>query len=63
MLNFIKNISPTELIILSSILILLFGSKTFIRIGKTIGESLREIKGIKKNVTDAIGGDEKDSKK
>jgi Sec-independent protein translocase protein TatA len=63
MLNFLKNISPVEIIILASILVLLFGSKAFIRLGKTFGESLKEIKGIKKSVTDAFEEDEKDSKK
>jgi Sec-independent protein translocase protein TatA len=63
MFNFIKNISSTELIILASILILLFGGKAFISLARTAGQSLKEIKKIKKNVTEAIGGDDEDSEK
>lgn len=58
MMNFIKNISPIELAILGTIAVLLFGSKTFIKLGKTGGESLKEIKQIKKNLTDAFDEDE-----
>jgi Sec-independent protein translocase protein TatA len=63
MLNFIKNISPTELIILAAILILLFGGKAFISMARTAGESLKEMKKIKTSFTDAIDDDKKDSKK
>jgi len=63
MLNFIKNIGPTELIVLASILILLFGGKAIISLARTAGESLREIKKIKKNFTEAVGGDSKESNK
>lgn len=55
---FLKNISSTEIVILASILVLLFGSKFFISLGKTGGETLREMKKIKKNFTDAVGDDE-----
>ncbi|OGM58493.1 hypothetical protein A3A75_00810 [Candidatus Woesebacteria bacterium RIFCSPLOWO2_01_FULL_39_10] len=54
MLNFLKNISPTELIILAAILLLLFGSKFFISLARTAGESLKEVKKIKKNITETI---------
>lgn len=60
MLNFLKNIGPLELIILVSILTLLFGRKAFISLGRTAGESLKEIKKIKKNFNEAI--DEEPSK-
>lgn len=58
MLNFLKNISPVELAILAVIFIVLFGSKAFIKLGKTSGESLKEIKQIKKSLTDAFEEDE-----
>ena len=61
MFNFLKNISPTELIILASIVIVLFGSKAFISLGKTGGESFKEIKNIKKNLLDSFK-DEPDNK-
>ena len=61
MLDFIKNISPTELIILAIIVITLFGSKAFIALGKTAGQSVKEIKNIKTSITDPV--EEKKSKK
>jgi Sec-independent protein translocase protein TatA len=62
MLNFLKNISPTELIILASILVVLFGSKTFVSLGKTFGETFKEVKNIKKSFSEAVE-DEEDTKK
>jgi sec-independent protein translocase protein TatA len=62
MLNFIKNISPTEIIILAVILILLFGGKAFISIARTAGESFKEIKKVKKNINEVVGTDDKKSK-
>ena len=56
--GFLKNISTTEIIILVSILILLFGAKAFISFGKTAGQSLKEIKKIKRNFTEAIEDDQ-----
>lgn len=58
MLNFIKNISPTETIIIALILIVLFGSRIAIKLGKTGGETLKEVKKIKKSFTEAIEDDE-----
>lgn len=55
---FLKNISPTEIIILVSILLLLFGRKAFITLGKTGGETFKEIKKIKKSFTEAIEDNE-----
>lgn len=57
MLNFIKNISPTELAIIALILIVLFGTKIVTGIGRTGGETLKEIKKIKKTFTEAIEDD------
>ena len=58
MLNFIKNISPTEITILVIIFILLFGAKTFISLGKAGGSTLKEIKNIKQTLTDTIEDEE-----
>ena len=63
MLNFIKNISPTEVIIVAVIIILIFGSKIATKLGKTSGETFKEIKNIKKSFTEAIGDDQSDSNK
>ena len=62
MLNFLKNISPTELTILLAILVLLFGGKAFISLARTAGQSFKEIKNIKKNFQEALE-DKKPKKK
>lgn len=62
MLNFFKNISQTELIILAVLLVVFFGSKTIIGLGRTGGETLREVKKIKKSFTDAIDDDGQNKK-
>ena len=62
MFGFLKNVSPTEIIILSAILILLFGAKAFRSIAKTAGESFKEMKNIKKNFTEAVEDSYKKSK-
>jgi TatA/E family protein of Tat protein translocase len=59
--DFLKNISPTEMIILAIIIILLFGSKVLISLGKTAGESIREIKKVKKSIVESV--DDNDSNK
>lgn len=61
MLNFLKNLSPTEIIILLSIVVVLFGGKAFASLAKTAGRSLKEIKGIKKSFKEAVE-DEPDKK-
>jgi TatA/E family protein of Tat protein translocase len=63
MLNFIKNIGPTELIIIAIILVILFGSKVVAKLGRTSGETFREIKNIKKEFTEAIQDDKEPSNK
>lgn len=55
--NIIKNVSPTEILIIALILIVIFGSKAVIKLGKTGGETIREMKSIKKSFTDAIEDD------
>ena len=62
MFDFIKNISSTELIILVLILVVLFGGKIVTNLAKTSGESVKEMKKIKKEFTETIL-DEKASKK
>lgn len=58
MFNFIKNISPAELIIIALVLTLFLGRKAVIGLSKTSGESLKEIKKIKKSFNEAIEDDE-----
>jgi len=63
MLNFIKNIGPTELIIIAIILVILFGSKVVAKLGRTSGETFKEIKNIKKEFTEAIQDDQEPGNK
>ena len=58
MLNLFKNISTTELILIVIIFTVLFGGKAAMKLGKLGGETLREIKKIKKSVDGAIDDDE-----
>jgi Sec-independent protein translocase protein TatA len=60
-LNFIKNISPTEIVIIIVVLFVLFGSSTLVRMGKTGGETLKEIKNIKKSFIEAVKDDDTDT--
>jgi len=62
MLNFIKNISPTEVLVIALILIVFFGSKIVTNLGKSGGETLKAIKHIKKNFSDAIKDDDEEKK-
>jgi Sec-independent protein translocase protein TatA len=66
MLDFLKNISPSELvtlIVIVLILVVFFGSKTVTGLGKTSGETLKEIKKIKKSFTEVIEDDGSDKDK
>lgn len=58
MFNFINNIGPTELIIIVIILFLLFGGVFIKRVAKTSGETVKELKNIKKEFTSAIEDDD-----
>ncbi len=54
MLDFVRNIGPTELIVLALILMLLFGRKVLVGIARSAGETLKEIKKIKTGFTEVI---------
>ena len=62
MFNFIKNISPLELGAIGLIAVALFGAKIVTNLGKTGGETFREIKKIKKTFTEAVEDDDKSPK-
>ena len=51
------------LVIIVLIVVLFFGGRAVTGLGKTSGETLREIKNIKKNFTEAIKDDEPDKDK
>lgn len=61
-LNFIKNIGPTEWVVIAVIFVIIFGGKIAAKLGRTSGETLREIKNIKKSFNEAISEDDKDKK-
>lgn len=54
MLNFIRNLGPTELIIIGVILIVFFGAKRIAGLGKASGEAVKEVKKIKKEFSGAV---------
>ena len=58
MFDFIKNISSTELIIVLVILIVFFGGKAITGLARTSGETVKEMKNIKKEFTQALGSDD-----
>lgn len=58
MLDFIKNISPTELIIILVILVLLFGSRIITKLARTSGETVKELKNVKKEFTKSLEVDD-----
>lgn len=61
-LNFIKNISPVEWVILLVILFIFFGGKILTKLGRVGGESFKEIKKVKKSFMKAVEEDETDTK-
>ena len=63
MFDFIKNIGPTELIIIVLILIVFFGGKAITRLARTGGETIKEVKKVKKEFTAALELDDDDNKK
>jgi len=58
MLNFIKNIGPVEWLVILLILVILFGRKIVAGFGRASGETVKEIKNVKKSFLDAVESDE-----
>lgn len=52
--NFFKNLSPTEIAIIVLILIVFFGTKLVTRLGRMGGETLKEMRKIKNNFVDTV---------
>ena len=63
MFNFLSNISTTEIILIIAILLILFGPKLIRGLGRTSGETLREVKKVKKEFTKALEDDDESDKK
>ncbi len=61
MFDFIKNIGPTEIIVIAVILVLIFGAKMITGLARTSGQTVKEIKKIKKEFTNAINEDDNKS--
>lgn len=59
MFNFIQNIGPTELIILALILIVFFGARLIRGLARTSGETVKELKKIKKEFNSAVEDDDR----
>lgn len=56
MFNFLRNIGPMEWALIALILIVLFGGKLVKSLGRTTGETFKEIKNIKKSFDEGIQG-------
>lgn len=63
MFNFIKNISPLELVIIGLIVVALFGTTIAKVLGRKGGEAFKEVKKIKKSFTEALDNDDTTSQK
>ena len=59
MFSFIKNITPVELGVIALIVIILFGSKIVIGMARAGGDTVKQIKKIKENITQAVEGEPK----
>ena len=59
MFSFIKNITPIELGVIALIVIILFGSKIVIGMARAGGDTVKQIKKIKENITQAVEGEPK----
>ena len=57
-LAFIQNLGATELIIVFVIVLLIFGPKALPKLGRSLGEGIREFRGATKKMTDAMNEDE-----
>lgn len=57
MFDIVKNIGSTELIIILLVLVILFGAGTISDMAKRGGETLKEVKKIKKDIIEATKDD------
>ncbi len=62
MLNFFKNLSTTEWIVIALIVIVFFGARFVMGLARTGGSTLREIKKIKKNITESVNDNSENKK-
>ena len=62
MLEFFRNISPVELIIIVLIFLFFFGAQTVRTLAKRSGETAKEMKKVKNEFTKALEDDDEPSK-
>jgi TatA/E family protein of Tat protein translocase len=58
LVDFIKNISPTEIAIITLILVVFFGSKLVTNLARSVGQTVKEVKKVGKSFTEALESDE-----
>lgn len=63
MVNFLKNLSPTEIALILLILGVFFGRKFITSLGRMSGETVKEIKKVKKGIVETVDDKESDKKK
>lgn len=61
MLSILKNIGPSELIIIGLVLVVLFGGSRIKDLARGLGESSKELKKVKKEIEDTATEDKSDS--
>ena len=54
---FLNNLSPVEIAVILIVLFIIFGRKAFISFGRTSGSTYKELKNIKKNLSEALEED------
>ncbi len=57
MFNFLNNISPIEIGVIIFILVMLFGGRVVASLGRATGQTVKEIKNIKKTVSEVVEDD------
>lgn len=56
MFNFLKNIGTPEIVVILVIVLFLFGGRKLIELGRGLGESTKELKKVKEELTKKGGG-------
>lgn len=50
MFDFLKNIGPTEVVLIAVIFFLVFGSKALVNVSRKLGSSVKELKKVKEDI-------------
>lgn len=61
-MNLFQNIGTTEIIIVGVVLVLLFGGKKIKELARGLGEGTKELRNVKKEITDPTVKSEKGGK-